>query len=172
MTDWNQFTANPMPKGAYTVDTRRFQFRDVSFEPKGKVYVIGDAEELKRNPVIERYEEQLAARLFVGLNVGKKPTWSIEDVVRITKRIRIRQTKDPSASFLAQKGIWRGGKRQIVTEDSVQIIILDTEGKTRKVFERQMVKLAETLAGELKQDAVYVEIQKNGMTDVTLKVVP
>ena len=48
-----------------------------------------------------------AARLFVGLNVGDDPVWSIRDVIDLVAAVRLEQTGDPSAYFVAQKGTFK-----------------------------------------------------------------
>jgi len=171
MTDWNQYL--PLPRGTYVVDTRTFHSEGAEFVPEGSTVTIGDAEGLQRNPVIARVKEkQLAARLFVGLSVGKKPKYVVEDVIRVTKKVRTFQTGNPGASFLLQKGTWKAGPGDFVDEDSVQIIIIDEHGRSEVEFETEMAELAEVLAQELEQDIVFVDVQVNGVHETTLKVVP
>lgn len=168
MTNWRQY--NPLPRGVYPIDTRRFRCAAFTFEPKGPVKLIGTR---AQNPVVEEFGAADAGRLFVGLNVGGKPRWKVEDVMRITKRVRERQGADPDSSFLAQRGYFTSAGKTI-NEKSVQIIILDfaarkTGGRT---FKTEMIELAEELARKLKQETIYVEIQRNGIPERVLRVIP
>jgi len=82
MTDWTQF--NPIPRGAYPCDTRRFRSRNCSFVPNGPLYAVGDVSHfsVRGNPAKRQDVVPLAARLFVGLSVGHESTHTIDDVVR------------------------------------------------------------------------------------------
>src|SRR5690606_36232205 len=64
----------------------------------------------------------LSARLFVGLNVGDKPRWTLDDVVAA-----VADMWRGGASFLGQRGIWRAGDSP-VEEDSVQVVLFDEQG--------------------------------------------
>jgi hypothetical protein len=173
MIDWQRLS-NPIGRGAYRVDTRRFRHRNVSFDPTGALYVVGDVNARGQNPIAERYPEQIAARLFVGLKVGNVERWSLDDVLSVTRETRVAQVGDgdPGASFLYQKGIYRETSGAIIDENSVQVIVLNLTGATQEEFEAQMVEVAETLARRLEQEQVWVELQRNGVHVATLKVVP
>jgi hypothetical protein len=154
MTDWNQF--NPVPRGALPADLRRFRLRtrghNVSFEPRGPVHCCGNPETLQRirNPVERLDVVPFTARLFVGLNVGDAPTYSIEDVVRLVRQIRTRQGAPPDASFLAQRGLFTGAGGRVIEEDSVQVVIFNF-GQDEQLFEREMEDLAQELTERLRQ---------------------
>lgn len=168
MTDWNQF--NPRPKGTYPCDTRRFCHGRVQFVPEGPVYAVGDGRKLQQNAFKRVGAVPLTARLFVGLNVGGTPTYSVDDVVRITRRVREAQGEAPDSSFLLQRGIFTG-RGGVVEEDSVQVIIFDFGGGRDK-FEAEMVELAETLLSELQQETIYVEMQERGIAYDVFEVTP
>lgn len=165
-----------MPRGALPADLRRFRFNNrkyhVSFEPRGDVHCCGDPANLKlrRNPVERLDVVPLTARLFVGLNVGQKPTYSVEDAVKLTREIRTRQGALPDASFLAQRGLFTDEKtREIVDENSVQIVVFDFSGD-QEFFEAQIEELAEELAQKFQQQVIYVEMQKAGVPYTVLRV--
>lgn len=143
----------------------------VRFVPKGKLRAIGEwAEE---NPAKKRSGNALlAARFFVGFNVGNEPTYTIEDVVEFFAEIRNEQDRDAGASFLIQKGIYqpRGGSR--TEEDSAQIIVFNDEGIDEEVFTDEMIVVAEKLAKKMKQEVVILEIQKRGVTVDAYTVTP
>jgi len=158
----------------------------VVFRPEGPLYIVdndgglhptgetsrsasaGEARASKRN--IERLPSGgLSARLFVGLNVGTKPTYTIEDVVKDTIKIRKKQKALPDASFLAQRGVYTQGKT-LVEENSVQIIIIDTTGTPRPEFERKLKTLGVQLRKHFHQDSVILEIQKGGVTQATYSI--
>jgi hypothetical protein len=165
------FEDNKLPKGSYHLDLRKFRMKKVTFKPTGPVCVVpcGGEEHRDANPAKRLQGAQRSARMFVGLSVGNKPTHTVDDVVAITRRVRQAQGADPSSSFLLQRGVYQGSTG-VVEEDSVQVVILDF-GTKAKLFEKQMVELAETLARELQQEVVYVEMQRNGVRTVTLEVV-
>lgn len=125
------------------------------------------------NPALWSGEPADAARLFVGLNVGDTPTWSIKDVMEIVGAERMAQTGDPSASFVGQRGIFKHGAGHVVEEDSVQVVVLNLdESVSRDRFEQQMVRLATRLADVLQQELVIVEMQHGGRADKTIGVGP
>jgi hypothetical protein len=130
------------------------------FVPNGAVELHG----AEPNPATRFKKGSRAARLFVGLNVGKKPRWNVNDVVRIVKRVRREQTGSVGASFLTQRGLYSSG-RSIVNEKSVQVVILDEQALGARKWKDQIVELAEALAEELKQEVVIVELQKSGIVD-------
>ena len=143
-----------------------------SFVPEAgaKLYVVGQNPESWRSTGADT----LAARLLVGFNVGIHPTWKLDDVVRIVKRVR---RKKPGASFVLQRGLYRHrrkikGKRRLVEEDGVQLIIVDLWATPQQRWEAQTISLAETLARELKQEEVVVEIQRGGVTQNVIGVTP
>jgi len=118
--------------------------------------------------------DTLAARIIVGFNVGDEPTWTIDDLVPIVRRVREAQTGDPSATFIAQHGIYRhrDPDSKIVDEDGAQVLIIDTAGLSEANFEAQMIELAEKIARELKQESVTLEIQRNGITQRVHGIAP
>ncbi len=114
-----------------------------------------------------------AARLFVGMNVGPDPVWSLRDVIEVVAAERSAQTGDPSASFVAQKGIFKHSAGDVVEEDSAQVVILNLDDETTaEDFEKQMVNLASRLAKTLQQELVIVELQSGGRAHKTIGVGP
>jgi len=159
----------PKPKRSYNCDMRRFRHRKISFNPSGPVYAIGEQGRLQANRAERQDVIPLTARLFVGLSVGEKSTYTVDDVVRITKRVRKQQGEMPDASFLIQRGVYTDNENRIIDEDSVQVIIFAFDAD-EKAFEKQMVELAETLIDELQQETIYVEMQKSGIPYAVFKV--
>jgi hypothetical protein len=139
------------------------------FRPVGNTYEVDESGQLspvgpKNNPIERIGGGGLSARVFVGLSVGDKPTYSIEDVVRATIDVRNRQGVSPDASFLIQRGVYtHSGSGQVVTENSVQIILLDFEGRSKANFTEDVTGLAERLRAKLHQESVIVEIQERGV---------
>jgi hypothetical protein len=149
------------------------------FTPRGPTHVIDGhrskpARKGSREDSVEDWGPGgLAARIFVGLNVGEKPTYTINDVVKATKEIRLQQGALPDATFIAQKGLYtepaaRGG--HLITENSVQIIIFDTEGLSLDAFGEKVVQLARGLRERFDQDSVIVELQEGGVSKKVLSV--
>jgi hypothetical protein len=148
------------------------------FSPRGPLHVIdGSRSRSKRGAKEDSIEDWgpggLAARIFVGLNVGETPTYTIEDVVKATKQIRREQGVLPDATFIAQKGLYtepeaRGG--HLIDENSVQIIIFDTDGSTLEAFGDKIVQLARGLRAKFDQDSVIVELQNAGVSQKVMAV--
>jgi|SRR5579883_254233 len=106
----------------------------------------------------------LSARVFVGLNVGETPTYTIDDVVKATVQIRKQQGAMPDASFLAQRGVYTQSKDgKVITESSVQIIIIDFEGRSKESFAKDVNALASGLREHFHQESVIVEVQERGI---------
>lgn len=126
------------------------------------------------NPVAWESKDTLSARLFVGFSVGSEPRWSIDDLIEIVKDVReVQSPEDPSGTFLAQKGIYKyRSTGKTVEEDGGQVIIIDTQGLEQPVFEDQMVDLAEEIAARLEQEMVVIEIQRRGIVERTIGVMP
>jgi hypothetical protein len=140
-----------------------------SFRPKGKVLLVNPA--AHPNPFDRRAGNQtLAARFFVGFNVGGEPKWSVDDVIGIVQNERDRQGKSPDASFIAQKGIYSSGvDRSVVVEDGAQIIILNFDEPVEK-FTEQMMELGEALRSALQQELIILEMQQAGVTIETIGI--
>lgn len=115
-------------------------------------------------------EGGLAARLFVGLNVGDKPTYSVEDVLHEVAKLRDKAGLPADSSFIAQKGLYTEPSGHLVEENSVQIIMFDATGSTPEDFERQIVQLARALREKLDQDSIIVEVQNRGVVQKVLAV--
>jgi hypothetical protein len=149
------------------------------FRPNGGIYVNGAAA-LTPNVELWSVDEPLySARIILGFNVLGEPRWELDDVVRIVRRERKQQTDDPSSTFLLQRGLYthterESGERLIVDEEGVQVIIINTPdmGTGAGEFQKQMKDLSETLATDLEQEAVILEIQRGGLTVKTLGIGP
>ena len=164
---------------AYPFDNRSFHWNPPkphasgSFRPQGRLQKHGDESWVKKNPGTWSSTRTVVGRLFVGFSVGQTPTWAMDDLVNLIERVRLRQTGNPSASFVAQKGIYqhRDGK-SIVHEDGAQVFILNLSGADDDEFQAEMVELAEEIARTFQQEEVIVEIQVNGISQVTIGVEP
>lgn len=141
-----------------------------SFRPQGKVRFHGV--EATRNPTTwSGGAKTLSARIFVGLNVGDAPGHNVDDVVRVVRAAREAQGHSPDSSFISQKGIYTSRKDgTIVEEDSVQVIIVDSEGVGKKQWLKEIVAIGEALCRELQQEEVVVQIQKGGVDVETFGV--
>lgn len=118
-------------------------------------------------------KDTYSANLFVGFSVRSKPTWNMMDLVKLVKRVRRRQVKHPDSSFIYQKGVYthdKGG--EVVTEDAAQVVLLNVYPMQKKIslFRKHMIRLAEIICKELKQETVIVRIDKNGIAEETLGV--
>lgn len=150
---------------AYNVYAGEVQHGPRRFRPQGHLRCYHEG--AVPNPAKRLGAGGFSARVFVGLNVGQRKAFSVDDVVKIVWAVRKRQGRSGDASILAQRGIYedRGGHR--VVEQSVQIIVIDFSGQPKKAFTDEMVELAETLRKRMKQETVILEIQRKGVvTDV------
>ena len=159
----------------YDVDNRSLHWRSRngggSFYPNGPIHMVGKRSVFE-NPVLDQFDETLAARVIVGFNrLGKKPA-TIKQLISIVRSVRTRQVGNPSSSFLLQQGIYQHQSGEVVEEPGAQVLIIETTGASRQDFEKQMIELAEVVATRLGQESVIVEIQKNGITQRTLSVGP
>lgn len=142
-----------------------------SFRPNGRLIFVGT--EYKANPRTWGSKNTLAARLFIGLNVGGEPRWSVDHVTKTVTEVRAEQGRRPDSSFIVQRGIYTSrSSGEVIHEDSVQVILIDVDSLKRPVFTQEIETLAETLARELKQEEIVVEIQRNGMALETFGVAP
>ena len=151
-----------------------------SFEPQGKfsfAYESGrTALKPRLNPRLSGITDKpvLSARLFFGFGEGPNPSWSIEDVLPIVKRVRKEQIGATDSAIIYQNGVLSHLEKDVtVTEDGVQVIILNLqEAVTKEQFEDQLVELGEAITRELKQRQIVVEMQKNGLYQFTMGIVP
>ena len=132
-----------------------------TFRPKGRLRTYEKG--ALKNPATRLSGGGLSARLFVGLKVGQRATYKIDDVIAIVRRVRKRQGKSADASILAQKGIYEDRSGDLVVEPSVQVIIIDLASEKKSAFVADMKELAEELRRKLHQETVILEIQRRGI---------
>ncbi len=147
-----------------------------SFRPNGKLIhvLVGNTQAIPNPNAFETAGNKvLAARLFVGFNVGGKPTWKLPDLVKIVAAVRLKQKRDPDASFIAQKGIFTSHLTgTTIVEDGAQIILINLHNDPLPKFRAQMEHLAEVIAKKLKQELIILELQRAGITLRTIGVQP
>ncbi len=175
--------------------TRYFNEEGVAlkFTPAGKVYEIGDASSwytrsYKENPIKSAHNRSVqGARIIVGFNVGIEEKWKMDDIIDIVFDVRRQQVEsaiedkdakphplggDVGVTFLAQKGIWQAVReKKVYPENGAQVMIMNIIAEKKSRFRDDMVEIAEELARKLKQNAVIVEMSKNGAIQETLEVV-
>lgn len=106
-----------------------------------------------------------SARIFVGFNVDDKPKWTMEDLVKVVKSTRRHQVGIEDHSILYQHGTYTSKKsRKVNDEKGGQVLVLNLPEyqSTLKQFRSQMIKLAENIRTNLRQEEVILELQKNG----------
>ena len=132
------------------------------FRPEGPYY-FGEGE-YHENP-IEDYGEGgvRAARLIIGLNVGRKPKWTPKQVMEKVYKWRKAKGLPGSMTVIAQLGIYEDTKNRKISERSVQVILLDLGGDEK--FVENVLKMAEEFCTSLKQEQIIVEIQKSGVVE-------
>ena len=132
-----------------------------TFRPKGRLRTYEKG--ARPNPTTRISGGGLSARLFVGLKVGQRTAYKVDDVIAVVRRVRKRQGKGADASILAQKGIYEDRSGELVIEPSAQVVIIDLAGEKKAVFVTDMKELAEELRRKLKQETIILEIQKSGV---------
>ena len=158
-----------------------------SFRPTERVIGVGDDPDVldaRANPVRWRTRKSTwSARLIVGLSVGRKSKWKLDDVVRIVHELLLPltarepdeplDTAKPGASFLIGRGLYRHEKGNYdVTEDSIQVVLIDVWEWGQHSLRENAVFIAEELARRLQQEEVIVEIQRSGTVVEVIGVGP
>lgn len=145
-----------------------------SFNPYGKLDIISYGGPGTLGAAAWESANSRAARLFVGFSVGQQPRYSMDDLIPIVRDVRLLQAPaDPSASFVAQQGIYRyKHDGDIVEEDGAQVIIIAPAGTAGSQFKAEMIALGEEIARKLHQELIVLELQHNGLIEVTIGVVP
>lgn len=111
------------------------------------------------------------SKLPVRLRSMRKPHYSSADVVKVVKAIRAEQAGDPSSSFILQKGVYKHkSSGEVITEDSVRIILLHLTEESKQDFRAHVIALAEELCERLHQEEVIVEFQDAGVTKEVLGI--
>lgn len=111
----------------------------------------------------QRRDPQLSARLFVGLNVGGKPTWTMDDIKAEAFFLREDMKADPSFTIYMGEGVYRGEK-DIISEKSAQIVIVHFKPGWEE-FASEMVDYAHRLADLLLQESVLLKLADRNVTD-------
>jgi len=152
--------------------------------PTGRPIQIGDARKMQRNYCIAglkrlgRFVKEAApdiasGKLWVGLSHKQLPTWTIDDVIKETRKYLRWRKMDPGSSFIAQRGLWRGEainkRRPTVDEESVMILIVNYANKPYATFSRYMGELADWLRESLGQEVVYGEVSVGGIPKEVIK---
>lgn len=144
----------------------------IRWRPTGPLYRVSVRDGVRGNPPkVERLgAETFSARIFVGFNVGETPTWTLDELIAVAKRHwkkakwSRRKKETSGASFLSQRGFF-DSPQGFVSEDSAQVVIVSggTESEFPK-FQKAMEVFSEAITKDLKQQAVLLELQVNGLT--------
>jgi len=147
------------------------------FRPNGKLELVTSAD---MTPNLSTWSakgsQTMAARIFVGFNVGGKPKWSMEDLIKVVRVARTAQHQREDASFVAQKGIYThtvlGRRPKVIEEKGAQVILIRMPDEPAKAFRGHMIELAEQIADRLKQAEVVLELQRGGIVQEVMGVAP
>lgn len=150
------------------------------FRPNGRPQVVTIDEDAARpNPSTWQATgpQTMAARLFVGFNVGDKPTWKMQHLIDVVRRVRSKQRQREDASFVAQKGIYthqHEGRRKphVIEEEGAQVVLIRMPPETERAFRKHAIELAERIAGTMEQAEVVLEIQRGGLVQEVMGVAP
>ncbi len=144
-----------------------------SFRPSGPIETYTLVNGYEPNPSVMRWrdpgQKMLSARFVVGFNVKSKPTWTVDDLIKVVRSKRSKQHQKPDSSFIVQRGIYSGG-RKLVVEDGAQVIVLNIFKVRDRTFVNQMIALADEIAAKLKQDTVLLEIQRGGLVEESMGI--
>ena len=140
------------------------------FKPNGRPVVPRQSKLLKPN--WRSKDPTWAARLFVGFNVGETPTYEMDDLIEIVRRVRGEQGAPEDSSYVYQRGVYTHEKDgSTVTEDGAQVILLNLDrGVSKNQFEEQMIELANVIVGEMQQETVIIELQQGGIVKEVIGV--
>lgn len=112
----------------------------------------------------EKPRVKAAARLMVGFNVGSKPFWRAGEVYLLTYLDREEQLSDgramPAFSFYVGLGAFPGDKI-VASERSAQLVFMNF-GQESKEFFSDMMDLSQTLAEDMNQESILLELQEDG----------
>jgi hypothetical protein len=129
------------------------------FRPRGQLVLHGA--DLTANPAELLATKTWSARIFVGLSVGKRATWTLENVVAPCAH-----TRSPSAGRRIRPSCSSAASTR-------QIIMLRTSDRpSPQKWQEGILQLAEHLAGTLRQESVIVEFQEGGVSQGTYEVRP
>jgi hypothetical protein len=151
---------------------------DGHFRPNGKLELFHLDDDMIPNPSTWSSSggKTMAARLFVGFNVGSRPRWKMHDLIHVVREARKRQRQREDASFVAQQGIYThtgpGKRAKVIEEKGAQVVLIRMPGESEKAFREHTIKLAETIANSLKQAEVVLELQRGGVVQEVMGVSP
>jgi len=154
-----------------TVNPGEFHSQYGWWAPTAKIHRVlhGGA---RRNPV-ERIatarKPLLSARLFVGMNVGGRARWKIKDVIASVTAALKRLAVPVDSSYLSQTGVWSSmATGRVVQEKSAQVVLFNLHGATEAAFGDQVAAVADAVRIALRQESVVAEVQRNGVSRVTI----
>lgn len=131
--------------------------RRISANPNSRQ---GYAEFSRKEPGVVRD----GARLFVGFNVGGDEVWRAGEVYLAAYLLRQEQLRGkrgaPAFTFYVGIGAYPGDK-VVASERSAQIVFMNF-GQSSKAFFKDMFDLSATLAEELSQESILLELQEDG----------
>ncbi len=133
-----------------------------SFQPEGVIY-FGDA--IRRNPPVTWSRPGVCAgRIVLALARNGKRTGTVRDVSAAVAGLQRSRGQTSTASVASQSGVYEHkSDGKIAVEHGAQVAIISTERTTVARFSKGLVKIAEALAAEFKQEEVLVEVQKDGV---------
>lgn len=124
--------------------------------------------ELGESPLHE-HKGCLAARIIFALGRRDAPPWSVDDVVGFAHPKLAELYGEWQVAFVVLRGMF-ALDRASLPKDGVQLIVFDASRK--RVFKRQMIGLAEVVAGQVAHRRVVVDLQRNGLRYGLFCVVP
>lgn len=139
------------------------------FIPTGKIMFVSEGS--RNNPDIFRSKETWAARIIVGLSIkGRRRSIPPQSIISYVKAYCKFAGLDPSSSYLMQKGVYQySGGGRVVTENSMQIILLNLNADLHPgIFQMYMEYMAEDMGVDFKQESIVMEIQRNGVVQITI----
>jgi hypothetical protein len=149
----------------------------VRFIPHGPfLYPLAGATRMNPFARLLKYGPNFAARMFVGLSVGKKGVYTVQDVVsKVRDFLKVNEWAEDS-TFIAQRGVFtenKGEKNEcVVPEKSVQVVVFKQDSGPEVKFKPLMKKLALHLCRDMRQKSVILDYQRNGVTKELWDVTP
>jgi len=142
------------------------KYGSFSFVPKGKMLAVSGRRMNPADEWLTRKSPSYAARMFVGLSVGNKGTYTVAHVISLVRAF-LRNRKPPwpeDSSFIAQVGAYTEEDRRVTVEKSVQVVLFKDDKHSEPDFADLVLKLGEHICAKMKQKHVLADYQRNGIS--------
>lgn len=108
-------------------------------------------------------------RVIVGFNVGREPTWNIDDIEREWHEFAKARNFPRDVTIVPQRGAFTDEDTgDVIQENGATLTVLNIQGKVESAhFSNTMMKFGEHLAEVFRQKSVIVQLGRGSRTYVT-----